>query len=52
MRWCHGPHPPHTLSGSPYVWPVQIALAHKGLPYALRTLSYDAGDFVDAVSPP
>lgn len=33
------------LSGSPYAWRVRLALAHKGLPFTLRTLSYDAGDF-------
>jgi glutathione S-transferase len=33
------------LSGSPYAWRVWLALEHKGIPYALRTMSYDAGDF-------
>ena len=31
-------------SGSPYAWRVWLALEHKGVPYALRTLSFDAGD--------
>ncbi|PWS34003.1 hypothetical protein DFH01_27090 [Falsiroseomonas bella] len=35
----------HYLSGSPYTWRVHIALAHKGIPHALRPMSYDAGDF-------
>lgn len=35
----------HYLSGSPYAWRVQLALVHKGLPFTLRSLSYDAGDF-------
>ncbi len=35
------------LSGSPYAWRVWLALEHKGIPYALKTLSYDAGDFKD-----
>lgn len=35
----------HALSGSPYAWRVQLALAHKRIPHALRWLSYDAGDF-------
>lgn len=35
----------HYLSGSPYAWRVWMALEHKGIPYRLRTLSYDAGDF-------
>lgn len=34
-----------TLSGSPYAWRVWLALEHKGLPYELKFLSYDAGDF-------
>ncbi len=33
------------LSGSPYAWRVWLALEHKGFPYQLRTMSYDAGDF-------
>ncbi len=35
----------HWLSGSPYAWRVQLALVHKGLPFTLHNLSYDAGDF-------
>ena len=35
----------HYLSGSPYAWRVWLALEHKGIPYRLRTMSYDAGDF-------
>jgi glutathione S-transferase len=35
----------HYLSGSPYTWRVQLALEHKGLPYTIRAMSYDAGDF-------
>jgi glutathione S-transferase len=35
------------LSGSPYAWRVWLALEHKGIPYALRPMSYDAGDFRD-----
>ena len=35
------------LSGSPYAWRVWLALEHKGIPYELKTLSYDAGDFKD-----
>jgi glutathione S-transferase len=31
-------------SGSPYAWRVWLALEHKGIPYELRTLSFDAGD--------
>ena len=31
-------------SGSPYAWRVWLALEHKGVPYALKTLSFDAGD--------
>jgi glutathione S-transferase len=37
----------HYLSGSPYAWRVHLALEHKAIPYALRTMSYDAGDFRD-----
>jgi glutathione S-transferase len=33
------------LSGSPYAWRVWLALEHKGVPYQLKTMSYDAGDF-------
>jgi glutathione S-transferase len=35
----------HYLSGSPYAWRVWMALEHKGIPYQLKTLSFDAGDF-------
>lgn len=31
-------------SGSPYAWRVWLALEHKGIPYELKTLSFDAGD--------
>ena len=31
-------------SGSPYAWRVWLALEHKGLPYELKMLSFDAGD--------
>jgi glutathione S-transferase len=31
-------------SGSPYAWRVWLALEHKGLTYALKTLSFDKGD--------
>jgi glutathione S-transferase len=34
----------HYASGSPYAWRVWLALEHKGVPYELRTLSFDAGD--------
>jgi glutathione S-transferase len=33
------------MSGSPYAWRAWLALEHKGIPYELKTLSYDAGDF-------
>jgi glutathione S-transferase len=33
------------LSGSPYAWRVWLALEHKRVPYELKTMSYDAGDF-------
>ena len=33
------------LSGSPYAWRAWLALEHKGVPFELRTISYDAGDF-------
>lgn len=33
------------LSGSPYAWRVWLALEHKGIPYRLKSMSYDAGDF-------
>jgi glutathione S-transferase len=36
------------LSGSPYAWRVRLALEHKAIPYQLRTMSYDAGDFKKA----
>jgi len=32
------------MSGSPYPWRVRLALEHKGIPYDLKTVSYDAGD--------
>ncbi|MGA7325589.1 MAG: glutathione S-transferase N-terminal domain-containing protein [Rhodomicrobium sp.] len=35
----------HMLSGSPYAWGVWLALEYKGLPYELKMLSFDAGDF-------
>jgi len=31
-------------SGSPYAWRVWLALEHKGIPYGMKTLSFDAGD--------
>jgi glutathione S-transferase len=31
-------------SGSPYAWRVWLALERKGVPYHLKTLSFDAGD--------
>jgi glutathione S-transferase len=31
-------------SGSPYAWRVWLALEHKSLPYALKLMSFDAGD--------
>jgi glutathione S-transferase len=31
-------------SGSPYAWRVWLALEHKGIPYELKTMSFDAGD--------
>jgi glutathione S-transferase len=33
------------LSGSPYAWRVWLALEHKRIPYGLKAMSYDAGDF-------
>jgi glutathione S-transferase len=33
------------LSGSPYAWRVWLALEHKRIPYELKTMSIDAGDF-------
>ena len=35
----------HYLSGSPYAWRVWLALEHKRIPYELKTMSFDAGDF-------
>jgi glutathione S-transferase len=35
----------HYMSGSPYAWRVWLALEHKGIPYRLESMSYDAGDF-------
>ena len=35
-------------SGSPYAWRVWLALEHKGIPYELKTLSFDAGDLKKA----
>src|SRR5438445_9285496 len=32
------------MSGSPYAWRAWLALAHKGVDFDLKTLSYDAGD--------
>lgn len=31
-------------SGSPYAWRVWLALEHKGIPYEMKLLSFDAGD--------
>jgi len=31
-------------SGSPYAWRVWLALEHKGIPYELKIMSFDAGD--------
>jgi glutathione S-transferase len=33
------------MSGSPYAWRAWLALVHKGVDFALRRLSFDAGDF-------
>jgi len=33
-------------SGSPYAWRAWLALEHKGIPYELKTLSFDAGDLM------
>jgi glutathione S-transferase len=33
------------LSGSPYAWRVWLALEYKRIPYELKLMSYDAGDF-------
>ena len=35
-------------SGSPYSWRVWLALVHKHLPYALRLMSFSAGDLKTA----
>ncbi len=35
----------HTMSGSPYGWRVWLALELKSVPYEIRTLSWDGGDF-------
>jgi glutathione S-transferase len=32
-------------SGSPYAWRVWLALEHKTIPYEIKTVSFDAGDF-------
>ena len=34
----------YCASGSPYAWRVWLALEHKGVSYALKMLSFDAGD--------
>jgi glutathione S-transferase len=34
----------YTLSGSPFGWKAQLALEHRGVPYALKHLSADSGD--------
>jgi glutathione S-transferase len=36
------------MSGSPYAWRVWLALEHKGMPYELKQISFDAGDFEKA----
>src|SRR5215510_8522038 len=33
------------MSGSPYAWRAWLALAHKGVDFTLRRMSFDAGDF-------
>lgn len=33
-------------SGSPYSWRVWLALEHKGVPYELKLMSFDAGDLL------
>jgi hypothetical protein len=33
------------LSGSPYPWRVWLALEHKRIPYQLKNMSFDDGDF-------
>jgi glutathione S-transferase len=35
-------------SGSPYAWRVWLGLERKGIPYHLKTLSFDAGDLKTA----
>ena len=35
----------YSMSGSPYAWRAWLALVHKGVAFAHRTMSYDAGDF-------
>jgi len=35
-------------SGSPYAWRVWLALERKGIPYHLKSLSFDAGDLKTA----
>lgn len=37
----------YALSGSPYAWRVWLALEHKRIPYTLKPMSFDAGDFRD-----
>jgi len=34
----------YCASGSPYAWRVWLTLEHKGIPYELKMLSFDAGD--------
>lgn len=36
------------LSGSPYSWRVWLTLEYKGLPYDMRRMSFEAGDFKQA----
>jgi glutathione S-transferase len=33
------------MSGSPYAWRVWLALEHKRIPYELKQISFDGGDF-------
>ncbi len=33
------------MSGSPYAWRVWLALEHKRMPYELKQISFDGGDF-------
>jgi len=35
----------HYLSGAPYAWRVWLALELKRIPYELKTISHDGGDF-------